>query len=287
MNKIVAWLIYDKKGAVRNQSYIKMHEEEGKKLGIHVILKYAEDFTFGIHQGQLLVLYQNKKEQLPDFVICRTIYPFLSKCLEKAGIMVFNNSKVAEICNDKAKTYAYLAGKGIPLIESIFLTNQEFVQNIEEVPIQSVIKAVDGHGGEQVFLKDSYEQNEKIIKGIGRSNVIIQKLTGSLSKDVRVYIMGNKIIAAVCRTAKTGFKSNYSLGGDISLYSLNNEEEQLVYRIVKEFDFDLVGIDFLIGDDGNFILNEIEDVVGARMLYKCMDINLVGEYLGYILNKIH
>jgi gamma-F420-2:alpha-L-glutamate ligase len=59
-----------------------------------------------------------------------------------------------------------------------------------------------------------------------------------------------------------------------------------VNQILNLFDFGLVGIDFLIGDKGELIFNEIEDVVGARMLYQCTDINLVGLYLDYIQTRI-
>ena len=54
-------------------------------------------------------------------------------------------------------------------------------------------------------------------------------------------------------------------------------------KIVELFDFGMVGIDFIIGDSGELIFNEIEDVVGARMLYQCMPgVNLVGKYLRFI-----
>ena len=44
----------------------------------------------------------------------------------------------------------------------------------------------------------------------------------------------------------------------------------------------MVSIDFIIDDNDQLIFNEIEDVVGARMLYKCSDIDIVREYLSYI-----
>ncbi|MDF2611730.1 MAG: hypothetical protein K0R92_3204, partial [Lachnospiraceae bacterium] len=42
----------------------------------------------------------------------------------------------------------------------------------------------------------------------------------------------------------------------------------------------------IIGDQGELIFNEIEDVVGARMLYQCTDINLVRLYLNYIKENL-
>ena len=99
-------------------------------------------------------------------------------------------------------------------------------------------------------------------------------------------MIGTEIIAAVLRTAKEGFKSNFSLGGEVSLYELSDSEIEIVNRIIGQFEFGLVGIDFIIGDDGELIFNEIEDVVGSRMLYQCSDINIVEKYLSFIRGKL-
>ena len=52
------------------------------------------------------------------------------------------------------------------------------------------------------------------------------------------------------------------------------------------FDFGLVGIDFIVGNDGELIFNEIEDVVGSRMLYAVSDISVVPLYLDYIQARL-
>lgn len=279
------WLIYDRAGAKRNESYISMHFEEAKPLGIELELKYVEDFTFGVCKGERFLLYKEKKEEKPAFVICRTIHPFFSKHLEDMGFLLFNNAKVSEICNDKAKTYAYLADKGIPMIDSVFWRNETAERELKKMPDNIVVKAVDGHGGTQVFLKQDGNA-EEILKGIGTSDVVVQPLVGTSHQDVRVYVIGEEIIAAVCRTAKDGFKSNYSLGGKVELYRLKPSQEALVKKIIREFSFGLVGIDFLIDENGEFIFNEIEDVVGARMLYQCSDIPLVQKYLMHIMEQV-
>ena len=55
-----------------------------------------------------------------------------------------------------------------------------------------------------------------------------------------------------------------------------------VNKIIDAFDFDYVGIDFLVGENEELIFNEIEDVVGARMLSQCSDIDYAGMYIDYI-----
>lgn len=283
--KKIGWLVYDRAGAEYNKSYIQMYFEEAEKLDIQIQLVFAEELFVGVTEQKSAVFYKGRKIKKPDFVICRTIYPFLSKMLEKAGVTVFNNAMVAEIANDKAKTYAYLAKEGIPMLDSIFIRRRDAKEAVEKLPNQWVIKSVDGHGGKQVFLKT--EQNvAEILENTGQSDLVAQPFLQGPCEDVRVYVLGKEILACVRRRAKDGFKSNFSLGGEVELYNLRKEEEQLVQRIIAKFSFGLVGIDFLIDETGKFVFNEIEDVVGARMLYQLTDINLVERYLSFILQQI-
>lgn len=304
---MVAWIIYFREAALYNKKYIQFYKEEGSKLGIDVKLILVEELEFGVQSNSWFIKYRNEEITYPDFVICRAIYPLLSKHLELMGIRVFNNSFVSEICNDKAKTYQYLARTGIKMVDSSFYKNTQVKEAISGVQNPMVIKAVDGHGGSQVFLVDhsdviEYEgdseaeedilhyynrqkQNE-IINGLSSSDVVLQPLTGSRNQDLRVYVIGKEIVAAVLRTAKNGFKSNFSLGGEVCLYPLTKEEIAIVKTIIDQFDFGLVGIDFIIGDKGELIFNEIEDVVGSRMLYQCSDINIVERYLKFIMQII-
>lgn len=288
---MVGWLIYSEQDIEKNKRYIDFYREEGKLQGIQIILLLVEKMEFGICNNTWFLTYNQKEIEYPDFAICRTIYPLLNKQLEYMGIKVFNNSQVAEICNDKAKTYQYIAGLGIQIVDSTFYQNSMVKQIFNKIQEPSVIKAVAGHGGNQVFLIDPNNstevehQNNVIIQKLTSSDVVLQPLIGSRHQDLRVYIIGDEIIAAVLRTAKEGFKSNFSLGGEVAKYELSANEIQIVEKIIKHFEFGLVGIDFIIGDNGELIFNEIEDVVGARMLYQCTDINLVRLYIAFIRSK--
>ena len=282
---IKGWLIYDKEGAVRNRSYIEMHMEEAKKLNMELEFVYKEELLCGIFNQQMAVWRNGKIVVPPDFAICRTIDPTLTSMLEQAGFVMYNNARVAEIANDKAKTYAFLAGKGIPMTDSWFVSREIAPQAVRKADANMVIKAVDGHGGKQVFLKGE-TSDEEILKGVGNADLVLQPLVEQCSRDVRVYVMGEEILAAVCRKAKGGFRSNYSLGGEVALYALSDAERKLVQRVIREFSFGLVGIDFLLDQEGRFLLNEIEDVVGARMVYQVTDINLVGRYLQFIQERV-
>lgn len=291
---MIAWIIYFRDNADYNAQYIQYYMEEGKKLGITVRLILVEELEYGVRNNQWFVTYQNKEIEKPDFIINRTIYPLLSKQFEYMGIPVFNNSFVSEICNDKARTYQHLARTGISMIDTCFYKNTRIKEllNRRDGASSTVIKSVDGHGGQQVFLlsdcirSGNNNKQEDMIQRLGHSDVVVQPLIGGRHQDLRVYVIGTEIIAAVLRTAKEGFKSNFSLGGDVRSYELSPDEIEIVQKIINEFEFGLVGIDFIIGDKGELIFNEIEDVVGSRMLYRCSDINIVELYLKHILKNI-
>ena len=278
------WLIYNEKDASKNSWYIKEYQKEGENLSIQVKLILIERLSFGVGRNGWYVTYDGIEEKAPVAAIVRTIYPLLSTHLECMGTRVFNRASIAAMCNDKAKTYQALVDLRIPLIPTEFVKKTLLREKLNNHSYPCVVKTVDGHGGSEVYLitKENHDEMIDQINVTTQSDVVLQPLIGKAHKDLRVYVIGQRIIACILRTAKEGFNSNFSLGGEVSSYQLSEKEQELIHTIIREFEFDLVGIDFLIDDDGSLIFNEIEDVVGARMLYQCTEINLVREYLLYI-----
>lgn len=281
------WLVYRKEDAVRNRAYIEMYQRYAPEYGMECELVYVEELQYGVRNGEPYLSKRSKADNylkdLPDFAIVRAILPSLNKQLELLGIPCLNNYQVSSICNDKAECYRYLSGRGIPMPDTLFVANKEIAGFLEKCPVGTVLKAVDGHGGSQVCLYDG--NSEEILRIIGRSDMVAQEKVGNKNSDLRVYVIGGNILASVLRESNEGFRANFSLGGRVSLYSLNAVEQELIQKIIDLFDFDMVGIDFILDDNGNLVFNEIEDVVGARMLYQCSDIDIVKEYLSYISKR--
>ena len=280
------WILYNREDAKRNAGYIDFHKVEGEKLGIQMHLLYIEDIEFGVQYDEWYMCYQGKEMEKPDFAIVRMNYPLLSRQLELLEIPVFNSSFVASICNDKAQTYQYVAKTGVAMVDSRFVHKNFLLEQLNTVKRPFVVKSVSGHGGSQVFLVEDGDEIAPIYEKLD-DHVVIQPLASSKKQDLRVYIVGNEIVGAVLRTGQDGFRSNFSLGGKAEFYTLEEDEKEIVEKIVDLFDFGLAGLDFIIGDNGALIFNEIEDVVGSRMLYSCSDINIVALYLEYIKKQIY
>ncbi|HOA96743.1 ATP-grasp domain-containing protein [Acetivibrio saccincola] len=276
-----AWLLYDKSRVDRNIHYINIYFKECRKRNIKLKLILIEDIEFGIKDNKCALFYKKEECSLPQFVIMRTINPLLSKQFENMGVPVFNNSFVSYICNDKQKTYQYVSKANVKIMDTLFLKKGASVS----IEYPSIVKPSFGSGGENVFLVKNEEQFKKAVDLIPDENIVIQKPAGDLGKDLRVYVLKDKIIASILRVSDSDFRSNYSLGGSAKVYSLSPEEKSTVYKIIELFDFGLVGIDFVF-DGGKMVFNEIEDVVGARMLYSTTDINIVSLYLDFIINEL-
>ena len=258
---MTGYMIYEKNDAQKNKMYVEMHKEA-----------FAD---FGVELGK------------PDFVINRSRDYIISKEYEKIGIRVFNSSEVTRIANNKGLTYKFLKGK-VPFMpteyEKLMLISGVNVNN-NLISYPYVLKSCSGHGGSQVFMINSNDDEEIAIKKIENDKFVKQQCCTDLGKDVRVYIIGNKVVAAVLRTSEKSFKSNYSLGGNVSLYDLNETERKYVDTITQMLPMDFAAIDFIF-NNGQAAFNEIEDAAGARMLYSISDIDIVKMQVEYMMKEL-
>lgn len=257
------WIIYNKEDANRNKNYIGWYRDKFGKENIELKLVYTDEIDYN---------------NMPDFAVVRAIRPDITKNLENKGVKCFNNSCVSEICNDKALTYKYVSENGIEILPTFYS-----IEEIKEFPV--VIKPKNSHGGDRVNMAESREELMKLMPLYEGDNYVIQAVASDIGKDVRVYVIGNEIVTAMLRESDTDFRSNFCLGGHASVYNLSDEEINKVKSVIKLFNFDFVGIDFVF-NNGKMIFNEIEDVVGSRMVYSYTDIDIVELYIKYILQKI-
>ncbi|WNF35934.1 ATP-grasp domain-containing protein [Bacillaceae bacterium IKA-2] len=284
------WLIYNKEMAQINSGFISWFMSEAILLNIKLQLVIKEDLHYGITSDQLSMLHNGKAVSMPDFAIMRNNDPLLTKQLNGLGIKVFNNSLVSQISNHKGRTHQFLAGKGIPMLDTVFVSREEFCSDFDLLPFPYpvVIKEVAGRGGNQVYKAECHKELADILECVQAKELIIQRMGDVIGRDVRVFVIGGDIIAAILRSSDQDFRANFSLGGTAQLYELNEAQRSLVKKVIAAFngELDFVGIDFLFAKDGSFIFNEIEDVAGSRTLSANSDVFIVRLYLEHILRSV-
>lgn len=222
-----------------------------------------------------------------DFVINRTRDSLIGTHFEKMGCKVFNSSIVTEICNHKGKTHQLINSHGIPSVGTFLGHIDYFHPALLPFDYPVILKSVSGHGGSEVHFIANETQLLTYLGELACKEFILQEVCTCPGTDIRIFALGGQIVASVKRYSPTSFKSNYSLGGSATPYTLKPHERQLVERILNLLPFDFIGIDFILNESGEFLFNELEDVVGTRTLYlNYPELDIVDAFLAYISSNL-
>ena len=225
-----------------------------------------------------------------DFLVNRSrIYAHSMFAQEVRHIPCFNRAEVTGLTNEKYMTYCFFHGEhGIPMAKT-----WKYSRNmpLSDLTFPLVAKPADGHGGEGVAWIENTAQLEEYSAAFDAAHpeptypFLIQEpaVTGW---DVRIYVLGGEIYAAVLRTSDTDFRSNFSLGGHAEVIAPDAEMRELVRRIQEIMPLDFAGVDLLRTKDGGYILGEIEDAVGCRMLYQLTALDPAKDYIKYIRRRL-
>lgn len=260
------WLIYDAKGAERNKWFINRLTNCCKAVNIDLQLVLCDD---GI-----------TADVLPELAIVRAIAPDVNKMLEDNGVRVFNNYLTSSVANDKWQTFLLCQELGIPVMST---QDDSSVLNLNNFPY--VVKSCDGHGGSEVFMAgdmDEFRRIDVLFRSAGK-RYVVQRPCTDLGKDMRLYMLGGKVAASVLRYNPGSFKSNYSLGGSAQAVTPCDYQLQIAEQIYRRLNCDYVGIDFVM-DNGKWVVNEIEDAAGARMLYAATNLDIASMLARYVSN---
>lgn len=273
------WAIYRFEDIKRNQVFINYLDEACKKNNINFEVMIFENFSIGIINNTLEIFYNNVPlKTYPDGIINRTNDYLIATQFENKGIRCFNNSFLTRIANNKNECYQYVCKANVKIQDTLFNSTI-----LTDFPL--ILKNPLGRGGNEVYLIKNEEELANKTKEY--KQYTLQKMCiSNPSKDLRVYVVGNKIVASVLRKGINDFRANYSLSKNAEIYSLSKKEKEIVNKVIDLFNIDYASVDFLINDLGELVFNEIEDSAGARALYELSDINIADVYIKHIYNKI-
>ncbi len=278
-------LLYNREEYLKNSWFAQKIQSEGLRLGMHIDLLFADQIHFLIAKNALSLFCNKYDFSNISFIINRTRDSTIALHFEMLGYTVFNNSKITDVCNNKAKTHQYVNTLNIPSATTLLCNKKRFSYDCP-LPFPLVLKSISGHGGKHVSLVENRYELERAITILPEDEFILQEFSKNCGIDIRIYVIGKSIVAAVKRSSAHDFRANISINGKSEIYILQPEEERIVKKIIRNFDFDFVGIDFILDEHSNILFNEIEDVVGCRSVYCNYSFDIVELFMQYIQNKI-
>lgn len=233
----------------------------------------------------------------PDFVLYWDKDIKIAKLLEQEGIPVFNSSDSIGLCDDKSLTYLALKRIGIPMPETIILpqtfpnvgyTDTGFLDEAAAaIGFPLVLKECFGSFGQQVYLFNDLEKlREKVVSLAGTPMLVQAMVKNSVGRDIRVNVVGNRIVASILRQNKTGdFRSNLTLGGSMEPYTPSAQEAQLALEAVQELGLTFAGVDVLFGECGPLIC-EVNSNAHFKTTLDCTGVNMADEIFKEIRRRI-
>ena len=276
-------MIYEPGNVERNRRYIELFVRSAKRRGAAMDVLTTDGISCGFREAAPFFYYRGAPYSA-DYVLMRCMRPLLSAQLEDMGMRVFNNARVSALCNDKRLTARHFAARSLPFVATAFA---DAACGAQPFPYPVVVKAAGGCGGRQVFLCADDEEYARALESVSPDAAVVQPLLRAGGRDVRLYMLGGRVRAAMERYSDgADFRSNFGLNGKARPYRADAKLEALALRAIDGLDAGLVGVDFLFDEKSDVYLNEIEDAVGTRMLYQYTDIDIVDEYMAWIMTAL-
>lgn len=232
----------------------------------------------------------------PDFILFWDKDVALAKMLEAEGFKVFNSAAAIETCDDKALTFIRLKNTDIKMPKTFcapMTFDKEYKDYTFVLQVQGslgypfVIKENKGSFGEQVYLvKDYYDAVEKI-KTIGHSNFIMQEFVeSSKGRDVRIHVVGDRIVTAMERVNEDDFRANITNGGTMKKYEPTKEQRDMALSVCRHLQLDFAGVDIMFGRDEEPVLCEVNSNAHFKNIFDCTGVNVADCIMEYIAEKI-
>ena len=269
--------------------------EEADKYGIDFNLVFADEIDLIVSRDdRKSIRYRNDIVSLPDAILARTGsgtgYFNLSvlRQFERLNVPTLPNSAAIEASKDKMYASQILAQAGLPIPKTLltrFPCKAELVE--KQVGFPCVLKVVTGSHGAGVYLCENAKQFEDLSELISsldsKTSMIIQEyISHSEGRDLRVIVIGGRVVGAMQRTSTDGsFKANISRGGQGEAYDVDDEMEMLAIQVAKVLDLDIAGVDLLFHPDG-YRICEANSAPGFKGFEKALDINIPRKVFDYV-----
>jgi ribosomal protein S6--L-glutamate ligase len=192
---------------------------------------------------------------------------------------------------DKLRALQILSRHDVGLPHTAFVRRkQDVLPAIERVggaPV--IIKLLEGTQGVGVILADSVKVAEAIIETLQstKQNVLIQKFVGESSgRDIRAFVVGDRVVAAMRRTAQGGdFRSNVHRGGLAERVELDAVYHETAVKAAQIMGLKVAGVDMLEGKEGPQVM-EVNSSPGLEGIEGATKLDVAGAVIDFIERQV-
>ncbi len=206
---------------------------------------------------------------------------------------VYTPNTAAGIANsrDKLRSIQILSRHDIGIPKTTFVRDRKDVlaaiKRVGGAPV--VIKLLEGTQGIGVILAPDNKVAEAVVETLQstKQNVLIQQfIAESKGKDVRAFVVGDRVVAAMRRVAQGDeFRSNVHRGGRTELVELDEEYQRVAVQSAQIMGLKVAGVDMLESDRGPLVM-EVNSSPGLEGIEGATGLDIAGAIVDYIASQV-
>ncbi|MFT4590422.1 MAG: ribosomal protein S6--L-glutamate ligase, partial [Candidatus Binatia bacterium] len=272
-------------------------KEAAEQRGHKAVVLNTLSFSLEVEQDEPGLVYRGKPLSEYDAVIPRigasiTFFGLaVLRQFEQMGVYTINPARAIARSRDKLHSMQILSRRNIGIPHTAFVKRKDDVMPAIErmggAPV--IIKLLEGTQGVGVILADTVKIAQAIIETLQstKQNVLLQKFVKeSKGKDIRAFVVGDKVVAAMRRTAVGDeFRSNVHRGGSAVVVELTKEYETTAVRAAQIMGLDMAGVDMLEGKDGPQIM-EVNSSPGLEGIEGASKVDVAGAIIDELQQQV-
>lgn len=209
------------------------------------------------------------------------------KQFEMNGVFSTARSLSITRARNKVRTLQIMARKGIPIPETLFSINpddiEEQIELLGGAPV--IIKLQEGTQGLGVILAETKKSAKSIIDTFYKmdTSILIQKyIEESNGEDIRIFVVGTKVVASMKRSSEAGeFRSNVHRGGSTEEIQPTNKELQIALNATKYLGLGVAGVDLIRSEKGPLLI-EVNASPGLQGIEAATGVNIAREIILFV-----
>ncbi|MEM4297697.1 MAG: lysine biosynthesis protein LysX [Nitrososphaerota archaeon] len=242
-----------------------------------------------------LDLSDERVEEFQDIVLQRCVSYFrnlhLTAYLELKGIPVVNGFRQAVIAGNKLFTTLTLIKAGVPTPHTFLSFSVDgALSALERLGYPAVVKPTIGSWGRLVALLKDRESAEAVLED--REHMFplyqvyyLQESVKRPPRDIRSFVLGDRVIAAIYRVAAEGrWKTNTALGGKAVNCPITPELEEISLKAAKAIGDGFFGVDCMEGPHG-LLVHEVNNTTEFRNTVPATGVDIPGLLVDYLVKR--
>lgn len=204
--------------------------------------------------------------------------------LAARGVRVLNPAPVIERTVDKLYTSALLELAGLPTPRTVVCERSaDALEAFTALGGDVVVKPLFGSMGHGLVRIQDEELAYRVFKAleIERAVYYLQQTIPHPGRDLRAFIVGGRLIAAIERSAE-GWRTNLARGAQARAIQLSPDQEELCLRAAAALGAEIAGVDLLPSTTGEPYLLEVNGVPGWQGLQSTTRLDIAGEIVAFM-----